>query len=207
MVRLSWRRAEMPDEWIVTRDGVQVYRGPGNSLGSIEAGFHRCVYVASGSHTVAVQAVANGKASKPLELTFDRDLQGTWLIDPDTDEAVGIVSDTEHDWKLPEVSSTLEPIGSPRSIVVVSAQRGYEGSISGMLVPLADADTTPVWASRLLEWKTWIGHEFLLVAEDRVIPVNISGVQVMSVNRQATRMWRVSFDFHQVRQFPFEVAR
>ncbi|WP_130865852.1 glycoside hydrolase family 78 protein [Acidipropionibacterium timonense] len=203
-VRLSWSRSELPDEWIILRDGVQVDRVSGATWGSVASGFGRWVYVASGRHTVGVQAVVNGKASTPTQITVERDLQGTWLIDPDTDEAVGVVGDTDHDLKMPEVSASLEPLGSPRVVVIVSAQRGYEGTVSGMLVPLSGiADTPDVWSRRLLGWKTRIGHRFLLVIEDQVLPVNVSNVQLSSVNRKAGRMWRTSFDFHQIDQFPF----
>ncbi|MDU6127387.1 MAG: DNRLRE domain-containing protein [Veillonella sp.] len=199
---LQWSRPDMPDEWIISVDGRQVERRSQAPDGG--ASYTASVLVPSGPHTVQVQAVGDRGASQPLEKQIDRDLLATWLVDRETREAVALVSDTSHEITMPEVTASHEPLGSQRSIVVTSAQRGYEGTLSGTLVPLPGvAQTPPQWRARLLEWKPQSGRLFDLVIEDYVLPVNISNVQVTSVNGHAGRLFNCSFDFHQVGDFTF----
>ena len=54
-----------------------------------------------------------------------------------------------------------------------------------------------------MKWKPQAGRLFDLVIEDYVLPVNISNVQVTSVNGYAGRLFKCSFDFHQVGDFTF----
>lgn len=215
-VTLTWRRAEQPDEWLVTRDGKVVSRRPGNDFANGTGAYlMRDALCPNGVHTWGVQAVVNGKASQALTFIGREDHHGTWLVDTDDYRMVCITGDDTHEMTMPETTTTLTPIGSPRSIVVTSGYRGWEGTISGVITTMPGlTDQAAEQRATLLDWKTMSGHRFRLLVEDMSIPVCISNVQThLHPGRAGARFDAdrgevavASFDFHQVDEYGFEVA-
>lgn len=212
---LSWTRDEQPDEWIVLRDGQLLSRRPGSDLVT-EPGSYTIpdTLCPNGHHEWSVQAVVNGKASEPVTVSAVESHQGTWLVDPDDHRMVCIVGDTDHEMTMPEKTTVLEPLGSPRTIVVTSGVRGWEGTVSGHIATMSGWSMQAAGQrAALLDWKTLPGHTFRLLIEDMSLPVSIWNVQVhQSPGRTGSRfaddrgeVLSVSLSFHQVDEFPFEV--
>lgn len=210
---LAWSRAEQPDEWLISRDGVQVLRAPGSAL--LRAGTQvvydaRNLLTPSGRHTWTVAPVVNGAVSKNAGVAeFESHHPGSWLVDPETGDMVCIVGDVDHGTATPEDSATFVPLGSQVAVVVTSGMRGREGKVEGVLAPISrmPADqTVALWRKRLLRFKSDRGLVLRFLSERDDIPVLISDVSVVPDARKAEGgpLWRVAFNWRQAGEFDFD---
>lgn len=213
---LSWSRAEQPDEWLVSRDGDQVLRVPGNTL--LKAG-SQVVYEATGLiaphgvHTWTVAPIVNGKVSaNAASVSLESRFPGSWLVDPDTGDRVCIIGDVDHGTDTPEDAASFTPLGAKHTIVITGSMRGREGKVDGLLaqLPHMPADqTVELWRKRLLRFKTDKGLVLRWVSERDDIPVLIDGVAVVPDNRTSyggKGVWRVRFNWRQCAEYDFDGA-
>ncbi|MGJ6980021.1 DNRLRE domain-containing protein [Aestuariimicrobium soli] len=204
--RLAWSRSQAPDEWIIYRDGVSVARVPGVSLSTGGTGYAWTDLLApGGAHTWRVYAVVNKIAAPASSASGTFLRKGVWLLDPDDLTASVVVAGVGVDQDMPEVGATFEPVGARTAVRIVSAQRGWEGSMSGRLMNLDNGTTASTWRDRLLEWKPQVGKTLWMLAWDQAFRVVISEVYVGGNElRGGEDIWDVRFSYRQVDDFAFD---
>ncbi len=207
IVTLSWTRTEVPDRIDVYRDGALLSSHDGlDWLVSGNSYQMRDAVCPGGPHTWDVYSIVNGKSSPAATVTATVERPGTWLVDEDTQERVWIQGEAKHDMTMPETTVTFQPIGARATVVVTSAQYGYEGTLTGQLVGqpwLPDTETPELWRDRLLAWKADPGHQLRMLTEELDLPVAISEVTVSSTHPWPGERWDVAFKFHQTGRFVF----
>lgn len=205
-VTLKWNRTELPDRWRIYRDADLVADLPGTAtrVGSTTAHTYT-TRSGAGEHVWAVRAMVNGKVSNTGgTVTHRTDVLGTWLFD-DEGRSVCVQDDREHDAAYAEVSVVHEPLGSGRVVVVTQALRGYEGTLSGLLVPLkGQAETPDEWRRNLLLWKSQPGIELTMVYEGDVFPVVLRKINVKGAPLR--RGHAAEFEFYQQSGTPFSTT-
>jgi hypothetical protein len=204
---LRFTRSEVPDRIDVYRDDVLLTRHEG--LDFLVSGDDYEVTDAAcpnGRHTWKVWAIVNGVASKSSAVTATIRHAPTWLIDPETQERVCLAGDTDHDMTMPETVQEFSPIAGGRKVKITTAQYGYEGTLTGQLVPwqgMPETETPRLWRERLMAWKADPGHNLTLLIEDLDFHVGITDVNTTSIPGQAGQMFNVSVKFHQLDRFIF----
>lgn len=134
-VELEWNRDPAPDGWTITRDNVVIAELDFADT-QTEDGVHRWVdrYAPPRRELrYVVRPRVNGKASKwsPPTLVVSEPV-GLWLVN-DLD-AVCMIGTDEGSWAMGEVSSVHEPVKGDRVVQIRQGLRGYEGSLSGLIV-------------------------------------------------------------------------
>lgn len=141
MVRLEWTRADAPDKYVIRRDQT-VIEGellPGDALTTgTTYQWHDDAPGPWRPHTWQVQAVVNGKASPWQQAGLTPQSRGLWLLDSDQDLAVWLAGEEGGSIGLGEDASVFTPVGSTHVVRRIQQQRGYSGTLSGLLVDRAD---------------------------------------------------------------------
>ena len=206
-VVLEWNRDEVPDRIDVYRDGRLLSSHEGLDW-FVSGTLYRMTDAAcpGGPHTWLVYAIVNGKASKSTAVTAKSELTGTWLIDEDSGDRVWVQSDLKHDMAMPETTTTFQPVGGHSSIVVTSAQYGYEGTLTGELVDvigLPATETAALWRDRLSAWKSVPGKKIRMLTEGLDFDVYMSEITFNSTHPWTGTRWTISLKFHQIDRFLF----
>ncbi|MDN4162942.1 DNRLRE domain-containing protein [Nocardioides abyssi] len=208
-IRLNWTRSEAPDRFDIWRGNVKIDSvAPGDVQGGSPGAYeyHDYSAKAGASYDYKVGASVNGSAaenSTPVSITKSADkFVGIWLIDPRRNIKIQIMDVDEGSWEMGEESQTFTPIGSSRARLLTQALRGYEGSISGLLVNTGGRSVREQEAD-MYTLKSTPGQTYALVLSDMSIPVVIANVTVAPTPHKEV-VKRVSFNFWQQGQLPFE---
>ena len=138
-VEVTWARDPAPDGWVIERDSgkgweviarldyADVVREDGTSAWTDRYAPPRTAL------TYKVRPVINGKPGlgSPSASVMSEPV-GLWLVN-DTD-AVCLIGVDEGSWAMGENSAVHVPIAGDRTVQIVQGRRGYEGSISGLLM-------------------------------------------------------------------------
>ena len=206
-VLLTWQHTQQPDEWLIYRDGELLARYPGDRLIQGQTPRYRLVdrWAPNGKHTWQVHAMINGESWPSGIVEADVQHLGTWLVDEETQDAVCIQNDTDHDMAFGEVSSVHEVLGSPTVILVTEALRGYEGTVSGGLYDARGLTYGGAkgWRDNLLKFKSNPGKEYRLLIEDQDLRVQVKDIQVTG-DPDRWGEWKASFSFWQTDWFTYD---
>jgi hypothetical protein len=209
-VDLVWQRVAMPDGWVVFRDGERVYDT--STAGALNVSGTTYTYrdwTASPNreHTYRVAPVENGTTGRggPTDTTTPA-VTGVWLGDPATGDDVMLFGTENPEPEYGEEADTFTGIGATATIDVVTALRGWEGTVTGLLTDALDR-TAVTDVDTLYRWKGDPTLPLRLSWADVNIPVTIRNVQptpqrggttVSGVTRS------VSFSFKQTGELPFD---
>lgn len=147
--------------------------------------------------TYVVRAIIDGRMSwgNPSARVTPRPT-GIWLIAPDEGLSVRLLDKEEGTWEMGE-ESEAHVVGG-RSVTVTRGLRGYEGSLSGLIIgehrdiPETDGEA---WRDRFLEIRR-LRRGVRLVVADLNIPVAVWGFNIRPLP-QVTPQWRAEFSFAQ----------
>lgn len=207
-VQLTWTNPQQPDEWVIWRDGKLLARYPGSALVRGAAPNYGITdrWVPQGEHTWQVWGIAGGTSWPSSTVTRRVTQVGTWLVNEETQQAVCFVDDVEHDLTMPEDVTVHTPLGASHSVAITGGRRGYEGTLSGVLLTTSftpKGHSARIWRDNLLDFKTDTGQEYLLLIEDLALPVQISNVTVAGVPG-VPDAWEASLSWRQVDDFLFD---
>lgn len=209
-VLLQWTRGTAPDRWEVYRDGRLIASGLAPEDTLVSGTTHQWLDTGpapTDSHTYWVRAVVNNKASVSATLVVGPcSTGGVYLLDPAGDGYVPIAGDDGGSWDMPEEAEVFAVLGASQVVRVVTAMRGLEGSLSGVLVDgyggLSDSEAEEA----LLAVKASPTVVRRLSAGDVNIPVIVGNVTVAPtpVTRSGQVVKDVSFSFWQAGELPFD---
>lgn len=180
-VQLDWSRSSTPDKWFILRDGeIIASPEPDETATSPGALTHRFVDGEARPHVdhrYQVAAIAGGRRSANNSVSVIRTVpEDIWLTT--ATDRVRITTSEDQQVSLGEVSSQHD-VGE-RVVVVTSALRGYEGSVSGRLftdVLGSEGVTAQQWRDRLVAIRRAPGGARLAIS-DLNIPVSLSNISV-----------------------------
>ena len=163
------------------------------------------------AHTWEARAVVNGQTSKSNPTaTTTLEPVGVRLVDTDRGIRVALAGDDAGDWAMGEQSTRFEVLGAESPVLVTQGMRGYEGSISGLLIdwqrPAWMADRTAQdERDRLLDLKSRPGATYRLVLQDLNIPVVVSNVLAAPMPGPDVQ-FAARFDFAQKGELDYTVS-
>lgn len=207
-VRLDFARTSPPASFTVIRDD-KVIAADLDPLDLSTGGnnySYRDYGAAPGrSQTWEVRAVDGGQqsAGTPQSLTTG-DNAGIWLSDPEREISVRILGTDPGTWSMGEDAENHIAVGAVAPIRITQGLRGYEGNIRGTLATVDGVSVETAVANMWL-LKAAPGTRYLLTLADLSIPVIIGNVTI-SPDPSREIIKRVSFDFWQVDDLPFEVS-
>jgi hypothetical protein len=208
-VQLTWSRATAPDSFSIRRgNGTLVENVLAADVLVSGTNYQYIDYTAEPktAQTWTVEAVVNGVTSdlNPVTASISPKTVGIWISDPETGLTVQLLDVDEGTWEMGEESAVFAPVGSNRSFKVTQAMRGYEGSISGLLLQTDMTNNKTVAQQEADVWtiKGNPNRTYILTLSDMAIPVVLGNVVVRPTPRKDIEKV-VSFDFWQVRDLPF----
>jgi hypothetical protein len=202
--QLTWNRATAPDSFNVVRDGEVVAEGliaADLLVSGTQYRYEDRTAAANRSHVWSVQAVVNRvvSATNPT-VTYTIPSYGVWLMDNERAIQVFIApapgSRDAGSWGMGEDGTTFTPLGATRPVRVTASLRGWEGTISGVLLNMHGTDAL-TWQARLLRLRNRPGQELLLHAGSEAFRVVIANV-VTGPTAVPPTTKAVAFDFWQV---------
>lgn len=208
-VTLKWRyESSYPDEWAVMRNGELVERIPFDDPRKIGTDTFEWVDRTAPGHTpltYEVRAVIGGRMStgNPSAAITTRPF-GLWLL-TESGEDIVLADVDEGSWGMGEQSTVHEVLGGDRVTVTTQSLRGYEGTVSGLLVdgiPGVSAGAREM-RERAFRVKENPGQNLRLVAGDLNIPVTVANIEPKPMPYEEI-IYSLSFRFWQVGELPFE---
>jgi hypothetical protein len=209
-VDLVWQRPAMPDGWIVVRDGEWIYdthtAGDLNVSGTTYT-FRDWTAAPNREHVYRVAPIENGVNGRggPTD-TVVPEIKGIWLGDPDTGDEVMLFGNDDPEPEYGEEVDTFTGIGATSSIDVLTALRGWEAPITGLLTDALDR-TAVDDLDTMYRWKGDRTRELRLAWADVNVPGTIGNVQ-LPPRRVGTTPYGVtrgvSFQFKQTGELPFD---
>lgn len=205
-VKLDFNRSSAPDYFALKVDDVVVEPRLLPSDLFISGTAYRYTYWGATprvSHTYEVEAVTLSggvyqHSSGNSTDTLTTDPNGVWLIDPSDNTRVKIVGTDSPEMSIGESGATFAIIGSRAPVRITDTVRGYEGSISGLLLGKTARDTFLTLKGRLTELQ--------LVVGDVAIAVMLEEVSATPTPLRDDVLYGCSFGFVQVDDFTFTVV-
>lgn len=207
-VLVTWKRGAPADQYQIIRDAV-------NDLGESNRTFvatvdHEDVVRPDGSFAYfdrgapprtpfrySIYPVSGGRRGEgTLGNVVETRVEGVWLLMPAF--SLMIAGDEQGTWDLPESATAHEVVGSSAPTVIREAHKGYQGSLSGLLVTEEKFQpelTAQMKRDRFLKIKDNPTGARLLVA-DLNIPVRLANLNVYPTPYHDLR-YECSFDFWQ----------
>lgn len=144
--------------------------------------------------------VITGNASASLET----DLWGVWITRPSTGDMLFIAGKGAISAAIGESSTAHMPIGRRAPVLITDSIRGYEGSVSGVLIPWAGR-TAEEYSAMLEDFKGLAGSDELRLAlPNRNFPIQIpSGVTIQPSAAGNGELYDVTVPFIQTDEFTF----
>jgi hypothetical protein len=206
-VQLDWTRATAPDSFTVLRNGKVIETGIDPVDVLVSAGVYRWTDKDAAprkTHTWRVQAVVNRKtsANNPA-VTATASTTGVWLTDPTTDLDVFIASGQVNGLQMVDQADVHVPLGSPRSIKIIQGMRGYEGSVSGLLIDYAGF-TADQWVDRLMQLKADPSNILVLTTQHETFRCAVGNITVTPADEVKGAGRGVSFDVWQAAGLSFK---
>jgi hypothetical protein len=161
------------------------------------------------SHTYEIMAVDNDSgvfkhSTGNPTATYTTSPLGIWLVDMDTGDRVQILmkNDPSGQWSIGEEAQDYYPIGRRDPVHITTSVRGYEGSMTGLLVE-NDGTTAEEWKERVEGMKGRLGSDLIrLIVQGFNFPIGLGAVEI---SPSAVEGYNVSFAFAQVGEYPFAV--
>jgi hypothetical protein len=140
------------------------------------------------------------KESNPVTDSVVVEPIGIWLMQPELDLAIPIMGKEQPSEVVGESATTFEPIGRRSPVRITDAVRGYEGSISGLIIDYADV-TADEYRDTLMEMKANLGSEHTRLAFGRRnIPVILEEISCPP-SAQFEGYYEVSVAYRQSAEF------
>lgn len=201
-VALSAERSNAPDGWAVVRDGVRIHR-----VDEPSTSFEWTDWTAAPweEHTYRVAPIVNGQVSAlgPL-LVVTPEIQGLWLIDPETGTRAVLWDTDEGSWSAEEIAVTHQPIAGP-PIRRVAYRPPMSGDISGAVIDGAKGYSASSVEAALWEFKGTADRELRFVAGYLNIPVKVGNISLRPTPYTRETRWGVaSFEWWQTGENPWE---
>ncbi len=201
-VQLDWTRDTAPDYWCLVVDGKEVADRIELDDTHMAGDNYRLIYwglTPRVAHTYSIEAVQlDGgvfKQSAPgPEATLATQPVGIWLTDrstptKDAGTIVGIYGQDEADMAIGEMATTYYPVDSQAPVRITNIIRGYEGSITGILISGAARD-------RMLALKR-LETDLLLVIGDLCLTIRLEDTKVNPTPTPGDTFYSVGFSFFQ----------
>lgn len=176
--RLTFSRSTAPDSFVVRRDGLVVE----DELLPEDALISGTSYVYEDdnaavwrAHTWQITAVVNGHESSASSVVFTPKQRGIWLLDRERGREVWLAGNDDGSFARGEDATVFVPIGANRVVRRVQGQRGYEGSLSGVLVD-AHGRTAHEYEADLLAMREEPSRPVVLSLADMSIRVILGSV-------------------------------
>lgn len=212
-VELTWEDDVQPDFYGIVRDGVylfdridpqevfvsgQTYSKRIYNVQPMEENMYWVVRIVKDGNRVAKHSTPNPTDT----ITFIP--QGIWLVDEDTNEGVNLRGGDDADIQLEigESSTVFYGINRRAPIVHRDSIRGYEGSISGLIMSRQQKE-------RLEQFKSELpSKQFRLVTGDLSIVVALGKITALNptdnpVDSGATKLWKASIEVLQQDDWTF----
>jgi hypothetical protein len=199
-------RAELPDEWQLIRDGVQVARIDATQDGDPVWVIRDWTCPPNTDVTYVVRPITDGTAGAAgATVPFRTQVTGAWIFDPDNGTYARCRGT---DLSIEEVDSVTwyEPTGATEPTKRTFALRGTEGTIGGKLEDL----TGRTLEEHLADWyaiKSLPSRTFRVAYDNVNVPVLVSAMKTsphtaLTSTRQVTKT--VSFEIRQNGELPYE---
>lgn len=143
-VQLNWTRDSAADGWEIARAAYSSVTDTGEIVARLT---HAQAVVGTGAYQwtdptpppnthlrYIIRPIVNGKRGpgRSIEPMAFVPWEGIWLSTPT--ELLMIAGSDQGEWKLPEQTAVMQVVGAKSPVVIREAVRGYEGSLSGLLV-------------------------------------------------------------------------
>jgi hypothetical protein len=144
--------------------------------------------------------VITGNASD----TLTTDLWGVWITRPSSGDMLFIAGRGSIGATIGESSTAHMPIGRRAPVLITDSIRGYEGSVSGVLVPWSGL-TAEEYAAMLEDFKGLAGSDELRLAiPNKNFPIQIPGGVVIQPSQAANGgLYDVTVPYLQTGEFTF----
>lgn len=106
------------------------------------------------------------KESNPETVAATVSPIGIWLMQPELDLAIPIMGKEQPSEVVGESATTFEPIGRRSPVRITDSVRGYEGSVSGLIID-HDGVTADSYRDTLMAMKANLGQEHTRIAFGR----------------------------------------
>lgn len=206
-VDLTWTRSTTPDSYVLIRDGKVVSTLDPADVFVSGSTYALRDYAARPNHphTYAVRAVVNGRQStNGPTAAITTTPSGIWVADVDRGISFTLWGDDEGSWGVQDDASVYTPVGSSKVVRIVSAMRGLEGNLSGLLME-GFGKTFAQMEADAYRIKEDPAGTVRIVAGDENFEALIGNLRISPkpVTRKGQIVRGVSFDFWQVGDLRF----
>jgi hypothetical protein len=196
----KWDRVAAPDGFTILRDGVVIETNV--EPDDIDHDGLTWTYPLTNvrpniDNEVSVAAVTGGVASPLTTETGRVKVAGAWLLDLDETHTLFIAGTSGSTITLVEDGETLVPVGAGHGIRITQGVRGYEGTVSGVLIS-EGGKTVHEWVEEALAMRANPGVVRRFVMGTEAFDVVVSNLTVRPTGDSSPGMRPVSFDFVQV---------
>ena len=208
-VLLAWTRTDVPDAFVVRRNGRVIATLDPGDVTTGGTGYAWTDPAAQGfvPNTYQVSATVAGKGSTGASASVAFDLEGFWIVDPTGEIGQVALLGTAVEWVMGEDSAWHSPIGSPGSILITQGLRGIEGSADDERpATRLIAATADEIAARMLLHRRNPGRLVWIAGHRYAFPAVLANVQVVPVDQPAARTHSIRFDFREDATGPNGVA-
>lgn len=211
-VTLEWTYAIQPDGWSIIVDGEEVDQVDAQDLhvSGIAYRYDLWSLAPRTSQEVQVAAVRLDGGVEKHSTANDTETvttrpTGIWLACREKGLYVPISGKDKAEVAIGSSGATFYPKGSRKPVRVTDSLRGYEGSVSGVMVAIHGMTSQEIRDNYLAIVALNGAAEVRLVMGDLNIPVEIEPGRLMPDPSGGEEMFDVSFAFLQVGEWPMEV--
>lgn len=202
-VKLDWSRATRPDHWCLEVDGVVLEDGIDVTPTGTAYSWTYYGVLPRKPTTLKLHAVELvGGAfvlSTGASVSVTTSPTGIWLVDPAAGTSIHLADKDPLSAEIAETSAVYPRLGERAPVVVTELVRGYEGSVSGMLLSWEGqtARTAKATAIALRE----LGGDLRLVLGDLNLPVAVFNMTANPTPVPGDTAFEVAFGFVQIAEF------
>ena len=154
------------------------------------------------AHTLklhAVELIGGAFVASPgASVAVTTDPRGIWLVDPTTGYDVQLAGEDDLAASIGESAEVYDRLGEQAPVVVTELVRGYEGSVSGLLVAWNNRDPRAM-KDRLISLRS--RSSLRLVLGDLNLPVAVYAITANPTPDQDSQRFVAAFSFVQVGEF------
>jgi hypothetical protein len=135
-------------------------------------------------------------ASELAEVTYQPRVSGLWLVEADRSRWLHVAGTSGSDFTLGEDSTVHTPLGSRSGVRVTQGLRGYEGTVSGVLVaPVQYGRTLQEWVDEAYAMRAEPGVERILMVGTESFDCTIGYLNVRPTGDSTPTLRPISFTF------------